>query len=129
LMIGRAHHCRYAVFKVRPGRPAPAGAPRELRTRRGAVRANAAGPSGSPRPSRPRSRVGPRACALPQSRTARHPRRRAPTTNPFRACASGALLRVHQVESTFVSGLLPTPRGRGSSTTAATRTGPEPWRR
>jgi hypothetical protein len=92
LMIRRAHHCRYAVFKVRRG-AGDCRAPKESPPARERPGERGRTARVSP-PARPRSHVGPRACALPQSRTARHPRPRSPTTNPFEGVRERRAMRM-----------------------------------
>ena len=103
-------------FQGTAGAPANAGSPREVRPRV-SVRANAAGPSGSPRRT---GRARASARALPRSLKAeQHGTRGAhrPRRTPFEAWrgrhtnANGTRL-----SRPLVSGLLPAPRGRGSST-------------
>ena len=69
-------------FQGTAGTPAHAGVPEKAAFTRERPGERGRSARVSP-PNRPRSHVGPRASALPQSRTARHPRHRTSTTNPF----------------------------------------------
>jgi len=116
-------------FQGTAGAPADAGLPRgshEARERPG----ERDRPARVSPPNRPRSHVGPRASALPQSRTARHPRRKPPTTNPFRGVARKAReCGCTRLSRPLVSGLLPAREGpRELNSRPPRRHGPEPWR-
>jgi hypothetical protein len=128
LMIVRAHHCRYAVFKVRPRpRLPPRPDPRSC-ARASSVRANAAGPRGSPRrPGRARTS----ARALARSLKAEQHGSAAPFAHDeplMRACAGALELRMHQVESTLDQGRYTRPSPVGGARRATVWWTRSPWR-